>query len=87
LGEHVRIATAGNVLVPAYLALRKKGYSVTRVVDAVQRTETWRATKVGEEFIAEDTLLLLGLVALYEERGSGWKAEDGEIDAFFELFP
>jgi hypothetical protein len=83
----VTIATAGNVLVPAYLALRHKGYRVTRVVPARGKSETWRATKAGEEFIAEDTLSLLGLVALYEARGATWQAEDAEIDAFFERFP
>jgi hypothetical protein len=87
LGKHVKIATAGNVLVPAYLALCAKGYSVTRIVDTGGMTETWRAIKEGEEFIAEDAVLLLGLVAMYEERGTCWKAEDAEIDAFLKQFP
>jgi hypothetical protein len=85
--EKVVIATAGNVLVPAYLALGTKGYRVTRVVDKRQPAETWRAVKAGEEFIAEDPLSLLGLVALYEARGAGWQAEDAEIDAFLKQFP
>jgi hypothetical protein len=85
--EKVIIATAGNVLVPAYLALCAKGYQVSRVVDEREQTETWRAVQPGREFIAEDTLSLLGLVALYEARGAGWRAEDSEIDAFLAQFP
>jgi hypothetical protein len=83
----VTIATAGNVLVPAYLALREKGYRVTRVVDRREKAETWRALKPGEEFIAEDPLSLLGLVALFETRGVGWRAADAEIDDFLKRFP
>ena len=83
----VTIATAGNVLVPAYLALREKGYRVTRVVNRREKAETWRALKPGAEFIAEDPLSLLGLVSLFETRGVSWQAEDPEIDDFFERFP
>jgi hypothetical protein len=83
----VSIAAAGNVLVPALLALRAKGYRVTRIVDQAGPAETWRGEKTGEAFIAEDTLALLGLVALYEARGERWLAEDADIDAFFAEFP
>ena len=83
----VTIATAGNVLVPAYLALREKGYRVTRVVNRREKAETWRALKPGAEFIAEDPLSLLGLVSLFETRGVSWQAEGSEIDDFFERFP
>ena len=85
MGRKFTIATAGSVLVPAYLVLRGKGYRITRVVE--ENVETWRAMKPGEEFIAEDPLSLLGLVSLYEARGPAWRAEDAEIDDFFEQFP
>ena len=87
MGGGVTIAAAGNVLVPALLALRAKGYRVTRLVGQPGPAEMWRAEKAGEAFIAEDTLTLLGLVALYEARGDGWPAADADIDAFFAEFP
>ena len=40
------------------------------------------AKKDGLEFIAEDTVLLLGLIAMFETRGEDWKASDAEIDKF-----
>jgi hypothetical protein len=85
MGRKVTIATASNVLVPAYLVLRGKGYRITRVVE--KKVETWRAVKPGVEFIAEDPLSLLGLVSLYEARGEAWRAEDAEIDDFCRQFP
>jgi hypothetical protein len=51
------------------------------------REETWQALKGCDEFIAEDPLSLLGLVALFEVRGPNWQAADNEIDAFLSQFP
>lgn len=79
----INIVSAGNVLVPAYLALLQKGYRVTR--KPVRRSddcESWHASKAGNRFMAEDPLSLLGIVALYETRGACWKASDDEIDRF-----
>jgi hypothetical protein len=86
VAHKVKIASAGNTIVPAYLALLEKGYRVSRVgVD--EHGETWQALKESEEFIAEDPLTLLGLVALYEARGAAWQAPDVDIDAFLKRFP
>ncbi len=85
--EHkLKIASAANTIVPAYLALREKGYQVSRV-GVSEHEETWQALKGREEFIAEDPLTLLGLVALYEVRGAVWEAPDIEIDEFVRRFP
>lgn len=82
------IVSAGNVLVPAYLALVGKGYSVTRSKSGRRDDpEEWCAIKGAARFVAEDPLSLLGLVAMGESRGSAWKASDEEIDAFFAQFP
>jgi hypothetical protein len=75
------LASAGNVLVPAYLALKQKGYSVRCEVSGDE--ETWYAESPSCLFVAEDPLTLLGIVALYETRGEDWRASDAEIDAFF----
>lgn len=81
-----KIASAGNTIVPAYLSLIAKGYSVNRIaVD--EHEETWQAVKENNEFIAEDPLALLGVVAMFEARGPNWKAVDDEIDAFVTQFP
>jgi hypothetical protein len=82
------IASAGNVLVPAYLALIAKGYQVKRLNTAKHgESELWCATKGASRFVAEDTLSLLGLVSMREVRGEAWKASDKDIDSFFERFP
>ncbi|HJZ90664.1 MAG TPA: hypothetical protein VKE40_07295 [Gemmataceae bacterium] len=82
------IVSAGNVLVPAYLALVAKGYRVTRAKTGRREDpEEWRATKGAARFVAEDPLSLLGLVAMREARGRRWEASDAEIDAFFDRFP
>lgn len=82
------LVNAANVLVPAYLALIKKGYSVKRLSPSKHgKPEEWCATKGRDRFLAEDTLSLLGIVSLYELRGHPWQASDIEIESFFEQFP
>jgi hypothetical protein len=82
----VTIADAGNVMVPAFLALRAKGYRVSRTVANEGGLEFWHAERQSERYTAADTLALLGLVALYETRGDEWRAQDSEIDEFFKEF-
>ncbi len=86
VAKKVKIASAANTIVPAYLALLAKGYLVTRI-GASEHEETWQALKGGDEFISEDPVSLLGLVVLYEVRGMDWKADDAEIDTFVARFP
>lgn len=84
----MRIASAGNTVVPAYLALLAKGYLVSRDPLAPgSAEETWRAQGDGLEFLAEDPVTLLGLVAMFETRGTDWKASDLDIDHFLRAFP
>ena len=80
----LRIADAGNVIVPAYLVLQQKGYQVR--CETKDSQETWFAENDTAELIAEDIVALLGLVALAECRGHDWKASDGEIDGFVQKF-
>jgi hypothetical protein len=71
------------VLVPAYLALKQKGFNVHWVRSSVDpEHETWYAEDDTREFIADDPVALLGLVAMYEVRGDDWKASDKEISDF-----
>jgi hypothetical protein len=79
------LTTAGNVLVPAYLALRQLGYEV-RLEQGDDGRETWWATRHGLSLSADDPLALLGLHGLRQERGPDWKGTDDEIHAFLERF-
>ena len=77
------IAAAGNVEVPAYLALLAKSYLVSRSAD----DGVWAARKGETVLSADGPLPLLGLAAMLEQRGDKWEALDNEIDDFFLLFP
>jgi hypothetical protein len=72
-----QIAAAGNIEVPAYLALRQAGFD--------DENEQWVAAKSDIKLIAESPLELLGLW-LRKERGANWKATGEEIEAFLRLF-
>lgn len=81
----MKLASAGNVVVPAYLVLLAKGYAVER--EAIDDREVWRASKGADEFIADSPLELLGVVVVSEERGADWQASDQEIQDFLRRFP
>ncbi len=80
------IATAGNVVVPCFLALRARGFEVRRVRRSERGEELWEARAADRAFIGEDPVAVLALVALAETRGRDWKASDEEIDAFLEEY-
>lgn len=71
------LCAAANVEVPAYLVLCEKAYTVSAPGD-----DGWYAEKDGLRFQAESLLELLGVVSVYEARGTNWAAADQEIDDF-----
>lgn len=83
-----RIASAGNTVVPAVLALESLGYTVMRRDSGREppNDEWWTATGPLGEFIAEDPVMVLGLVAMRDTRGPDWKPTDAEIDDFMNRF-
>jgi hypothetical protein len=48
--------------------------------------EFWFAEQGDSRFVAEDPILLLGLVALYETRGENWRATDEQIEDFLNRY-
>lgn len=83
----VQIATAGNVIVPAYLTLKQKGFKVWWIrSNSKPDEETWYAEDASRKFMAEDPVALLGLILLHEVRGDNWQASDEEIDDFLAFY-
>ena len=85
--QKVRIASAGNTEVPAYLALISNGYTV-RVTrpDSTDENELWFAENDRLEVAGDSPLELLALIKRFEARGPDWRAEDNEIDQFLHRF-
>jgi len=79
--EKLKIFGAGNVVVPAFLALKQRGYSVRRTVRE-GGTASWIAENDENEFQSEDPVTLLALAAIGETRGEEWRASDQEIESF-----
>jgi hypothetical protein len=73
-----QIASAGNTVVPALLALERLGFTVS--VERDGPFEIFRATRGEESYLADDPVCVLGLVRLVETRGWEWRAGDAEIE-------
>jgi hypothetical protein len=67
--------------VPALLALEQLGFTIT-----VSGASLFHAKRGDEEYVAEDPLMLLGLIKLIEVRSWDWKATDAEIDEVIERY-
>lgn len=86
-GNNMKVSEAGNVVIPAYLTLKDKGYKVERIFCEPKDTITlWRATKGSNEFNASDPLTLLGVVAMAEHRGCEWQPKLEESNEFIETY-
>jgi hypothetical protein len=81
------LTDAANTEIPAYLALLRRGLSLSYgPIAPGAETSSWIAEDAGCRYIADDLLSLLGLVALYEARGPDWQASDEQIDRFLAEF-
>ena len=80
------LTSAGNIVNPALLVLRSKGYEL-----GFDRTSneygggTWWAERDGNFFTAEDSVTLLSLVSIWENRGEDWQNKDYEPFLFENL--
>ena len=86
MSANSNIANAGNVIVPAYLALRSKGYDVRWDRHVEEEQEAWYADGPLGRFTASDPLSLLGLISMREVRGQNWRASDEEIEGFLSKY-
>jgi len=68
------IVQAGNIVVPALLAVESLGFVVEVKGGSI------RARLGHEEYVAEDPVALLGLIRLVELRSWDWDASDAQID-------
>jgi len=80
----MKLASAGNVEVPAILLLEDRGYVVN--VERAGKSETWIALRDDTELVGEDPIVLLGLAYLAEARGTHWAATDEQIDSTLTRF-
>lgn len=79
------ITAAGNVEVPAYLALGQLGFEIERRI-LESGVEWWIARKHGDEFSAGSPLEILGLCLMRTTRGDAWKATDDEINSYLRTY-
>lgn len=79
--DHTLLCAAGNVDAPAYLVLRRKGYTVS-LGPRSSENPIWYAENEAIRAQSESLIEVLGLVCMYESRGTNWAATDSEIDDF-----
>lgn len=72
----MHLEAAGNTVIPAILLIRHMGYTFAYDKEKAHCL----ASKDGNSFGAEDPLMVLGLIKLFEMKGENWKAPDDEID-------
>jgi|KBSMisStandDraft_5_1062788.scaffolds.fasta_scaffold859674_1 hypothetical protein len=72
------ISTAGNTVVPAFLALEGLGFTVS--IERVAGRDVFSASRGDETFSGEDPVSVLGLVKLVEARGWTWRANDADLE-------
>ena len=86
MGSKLTLVDAMNTYNPALLVLRRKGYHVwVDPGDEESEDEDWRARKDERDFIASDPLRLLGLIAMWEQRGDGWQRSASEAGLYDEI--
>jgi hypothetical protein len=78
--SRMTIAAAGNVLPAALACISKLGFIVERNDAGLLVAE-----REGSKFIAEDPLVLLGLIKVHESRGDKWYPSEAEVQALLAL--
>ena len=78
----VRIATAGNSDTAAFSTLLEKGYILNVELNTDSTSGLYITKKEGHEFIGEDPIAVLGLVTIFEHRGTEWEPSNKEVEEF-----
>lgn len=69
-------------MAPALATIRAMGYEVSRDLEG---GGAYVAVGPNCRLVADDPLALLGLLKIYEMRGSNWEPTDAEVSAFLEM--
>jgi len=84
--KKVRLADAMNTYDSALLVLQNRGYKVwLEPSEDDSELGTWWASRNEADFAAFDPLRLLGLVAMWEQRGNQWQREAKEENIYDKL--
>ncbi|WLE99133.1 MAG: hypothetical protein QTN59_09900 [Candidatus Electrothrix communis] len=77
------LSDAPNTYNAALLVIKKKGYNI-RIDPSDDEYEIgdWVAYNDERQFFAANPLMLLGLVALFDERGEDWQRKSGEDNLY-----
>ena len=80
------IAEAMNTYNPALAVLCAKGFEVWFSPSADGNPgQSWCARKGRRRIVASDPLCLLGLAAMWEQRGDDWQSREDEPDLYDEI--
>jgi hypothetical protein len=86
MASKIQIGDAMNTYNVALLTLKSRQYTVwLEPGENEDDSGYWHANRDEAEFIAFDPLRLLGLVAMWEQRGNNWNRKPGEGDTYDEL--
>jgi hypothetical protein len=84
--KKIRLADAMNTYDSALLVLQNRGYKVwLEPSEDDSELGTWWASRNEADFAAFDPLRLLGLVAMWEQRGNQWQREAKEENIYDKL--
>jgi len=86
MASKFKIGDAMNTYNVALLTLKSRQYNVwLEPGENEDETGYWHANRDDAEFIAFDPLRLLGLVAMWEQRGNNWERMQNEGNIYDEL--
>ncbi|TGO02272.1 hypothetical protein PN36_27660 [Candidatus Thiomargarita nelsonii] len=84
--KKIRLADAMNTYNSALLVLQTHGYKVwLEPSEDDSELGTWWASKDEADFAAFDPLRLLGLIAMWEQRGNQWQRKANEENLYDKL--
>ncbi len=84
--RRLSIRIAGNTITPCLQVIVGKGYSVAHYLgETPDDPAFWDANKDGRYFSATGAEELLGLIAMWEQRGDDWHQKLGEREILDKL--